>query len=543
MVAAVLVPLVVGGALVCSDRMPRPVGQRTASAVALAAAVASAACVGVTLVDRPVLDRPWVTAVGMRLSLGVDGISAPLLALTAAIGVLVVLYGIARPPQARYGTYLGCLLLVVGAALLTFLARDAVLFFLAFEIVLVPMWLLIKGFGDPATRDAAAARFVLYTVLGSTLMLVGILALTFAAGTADLTELARTRGSALGTTQQTIVAALLLVGLGIKVPLFPFHSWLPAAHTAAPTTGSVLLAAVLLKMGTYGVVRLAVGAVPEGFARLAPVVGVLAVVGILWGGLVCLVERSLKRLIAWSSVAHMGFVMLALAAGGTLGVQAALLGNIAHGVVSALLFFVVGGLKDRWHGDDLDTAREGLRDARPRLGLALVVGMAGSLALPGLATFWGEVLTILAAWDPAPGRPETLFAWLAVLAALGGVLAAAYALRVLRIVWAGGGAPGRAADERLRTDETRVDVARVDVARAGATRADETRDESLADGETPAGDPPTGAVAVASPDAVGAEWVVITVLVVAVLAVGVLPTALLAISEPDVLRMLGEVAR
>ena len=164
---------------------------------------------------------------------------------------------------------------------------------------------------------------------------------------------------------------------------------------------------------------------------------VLGAVGILWGGLACLVERDLKRLVAYSSVAHMGFVALGLASGTRTGLQAALFANVAHGVVSALLFVVVGGLKERWGSADLDTARAALREVAPRLGFALIVGLAASLGLPGLAGFWGEFLSVYAAWSPAADRPAGLFRAVAVVAALGTVLAAAYALRVARTVWAG----------------------------------------------------------------------------------------------------------
>ena len=192
----------------------------------------------------------------------------------------------------------------------------------------------------------------------------------------------------------------------------------------------MLLAAVLLKMGTYGLVRLPVATVPDGFGRLSPVLAVLGVVGIVWGALVCLVERDLKRLIAYSSVAHMGFVALALAAGTETGLQAALFANIAHGVISALLFVLVGGLKQRWGSVDLLVARPALRETSPRLGFLLVLGLAASLGLPGLAGFWGEFLSVYAAWAPAADRPRGLFVACAVVAAVGAALAAAYALRV-----------------------------------------------------------------------------------------------------------------
>ncbi|HET7477760.1 MAG TPA: NADH-quinone oxidoreductase subunit M [Dermatophilaceae bacterium] len=440
LVLTLALPAVVGTGLLVAGR-GGPGTERTANLVALVASVLTAAGAVAVVAQRPVLDQPWVPALGVRFAFGVDGISAPLVLLTALLGVAVVLHARAHPPTGGAPTsFYGCLLVVELGALASFLTRDAVLFFVAFETVLIPMWVLISQFGDDhdlAARADASGRFVLYTVLGSTLMLVGILALVHAAGTGDLSALAAQRGAGLTPAAQTAVAAILVLGLGIKVPLWPVHTWLPPAHTIAPTAGSVLLAAVLLKMGTYGVVRLAVAAVPGGFTRVAPLLGAAGAVGILWGGLACLVERDLKRLIAYSSVAHMGFVALGLASGTQTGLQAALFANLAHGLVSALLFFVVGGLKQRWGSADLDTARAALREVSPRLGFALVVGFAAALGLPGLVGFWGELTTVYAAWWPAADRPGGVFRAFAIAAVAGTALAAGYSLRVLRVVWAG----------------------------------------------------------------------------------------------------------
>jgi NADH-quinone oxidoreductase subunit M len=407
--------------------------------------------------------------------------------------VAVVAHARQHPPEGGSPTtFYGCLMLVELGALATFLTRDAVLFFIAFETVLVPMWVLISRYGDahdPAARADASGRFVLYTVLGSTLMLIGILALTSAAGTADLGALAAAHGGAIPRHTQVLVAALLLVGLGIKVPLWPVHTWLPPAHTVAPTAGSVLLAAVLLKMGTYGIVRLVVAPLPLGLGAAAPFLAAAGAVGILWGGLACLVENDLKRLIAYSSVAHMGFVALGLASGTATGLQAALFANVAHGVVSALLFFLVGGLKSRWGSADLRTARAALREVSPRLGLGLVVGFAASLGLPGLVGFWGEFLGMYAAWSPAADRPVTVMRIATVAAVLGTALAAGYALRVLRLVWAG--------------DRTAPALA----------------------------------------DARGVELIVVGALALAVVVLGVVPGPLLSTTSADVTRITSGVAR
>jgi NADH-quinone oxidoreductase subunit M len=441
LIGAMLIPAVTGTALLLSGRVFRPQTEGDANTISLVASVATAALVIVTVVARPVLNQSWLPSLGVRLHFAVDGISAPLLLLTAALGVAVVVHARSRPSHgASPASFYGCLQLVELGALATFFARDAVIFYVSFEIVLVPMWVLIARYGDShdlAARADASGRFVLYTVLGSTLMLIGILALVQASGTADLDALAAAHGAGIARHTQIIIAALLLVGMGIKIPVWPLHTWLPPAHTIAPTAGSVMLAAVLLKMGTYGVVRLAIAPLPLGFGALAPAFGILGVIGIVWGGLACLVENDLKRLIAYSSVAHMGFVVLGLSSGTTVGLQAALFANIAHGVVSALLFFIVGGLKERWGSADLATARAALREISPRLGIALVVGFAASLGLPGLVGFWGEFLAMYSAWNPAPDRPQTLMRVLVIVAVLGAGLAAAYSLRVLRLIWSG----------------------------------------------------------------------------------------------------------
>ena len=304
----------------------------------------------------------------------------------------------------------------------------------------MPIWVLISRFGDAhdlRARKDAAQRFVLFTAAGSTLMLVGILVLVASAGTSDLRALAAGAAASVTPERQVLVAALLVSGLAVKVPVFPLHTWLPPAHTIAPTGGSVLLAAVLLKMGTYGLVRLPVMTTPDGFAVVSPVLAVLGVVGIVWGALVCLVERDLKRLIAYSSVAHMGFVVLALATGSRTGLQAALFANIAHGLVAALLFVIVGGLKVRWGNVDLAVARPALRETSPRLGFLMILGLAASLGLPGLVGFWGEFFSVYAAWSPAQDRSRTLFVTLAVVAAVGAALSSGYALRVARVIWVG----------------------------------------------------------------------------------------------------------
>lgn len=401
------------------------------------------------------VDVPWIPGLGARLHLGLDGVSAPLVVLTALLGLLVCAYTIVVVPRpGRAPALLACLLTVVGGAVATFLALDLLVFFVAFETVLVPMWFVVAVWGDDAdvaARRDAAYRFVLFTALGSAVMLLGILLVAVRAGTTDLVELASQRGAGLDAGTQVAAAALLLTGLAVKVPGWPLHTWLPPAHTIAPTVGSVLLAGVLLKMGSYGMVRVAVPVVPDGVAALAPALAAVGVVGIFWGGLACLVERDLKRLVAFSSVAHMGFVLVGIASGTQQGLQGALFANIAHGVVSSLLFLVVGGIKDRHHSADLTRVGSGLRDRAPRLGWLLAVGAVAGFGLPGLAGFWGELLAVWGAWAGrdalGAGAP-----WVAALAALGAALAAAYLLRMLRRVWHGPPAGGPAVPDASATE-------------------------------------------------------------------------------------------
>ncbi|MEV0157328.1 NADH-quinone oxidoreductase subunit M [Micromonospora sp. NPDC050686] len=381
------------------------------------------------------LDLPWVPGLELRFHLGVDGISWPLVVLTALLTLLCCGYTLWRVPEgAGGGKALVALLLVVEVGILgTFLALDLVLFFLFFEVVLLPMYAVIAGWGGP-DRRRAARKFALYTLFGSVLLLVGVYVVVAAAGTADLVAL--TGGSGLSRGTQLAAFTLLALAFAVKSPLWPLHSWLPDAHTQAPTVGSVILAGVLLKMGTYGLIRVAVGVAPEGARWAAPVLGVLAVAAIIVGSLVCLAQDELKRLIAYSSVGHMGFVLLGVATLTATGIQAALIGNVAHGVITGLLFFLAGAVKDRAHTGAL-AELSGLRETAPRLAGLLGFAAVASLGLPGLAGFWGEAFAVVAAVQ----RGGPLWTTLAVLAAIGGALTAAYFLRLLRRVTHGRPSP------------------------------------------------------------------------------------------------------
>ncbi|MFD0518411.1 complex I subunit 4 family protein [Paractinoplanes durhamensis] len=373
------------------------------------------------------VDLSWVPALHLDFHLGVDGVSYPLVALTGLLTLLCCAYTMWRAPAGGSPRTLLVLLLILEAGILgTFLSLDLILFFLFFEVTLLPMYAVIAGWGGE-DRRRAARKFVLYTLFGSMLLLIGVLTVAVHAGTADLVAL--TGGTGLTKGTQYAAFALFAVAFAVKAPLWPLHTWLPDAHTQAPTVGSVILAGVLLKMGTYGLIRVGLGVTPLGAEWASPLLGILAAAAILAGALICLRQTELKRLIAYSSVGHMGFVLLSIATLTTTGVQAALLGNVAHGLITGLLFFLAGAIKDRAHTGELADLG-GLRETAPRLAGLLGFAAIASLGLPGLAGFWGEAFAVVAAVE----RGGVLWTILAVLAAIGGALTAAYFLRLLRKV-------------------------------------------------------------------------------------------------------------
>lgn len=387
---------------------------------------------------EPSTDVAWVPSLGLRLHLGVDGISSPLVLLTTGLTFLCAVYTLkVRPESGRPRGLIGLVLLLEVGMLGTFVALDLLLFFVLFEVVLVPMWFVIAYWGDatdPVGRVRAANTFILYTLLGSAVMLLGILLVGIKAGTFDIAVLTDRGGAGLSHGVQVVAFGAIALGLAVKTPMWPLHTWLPDAHTKAPTVGSVLLAGVMLKMGTYGLVRIAVPVVPEGAHELAPYLAGFAVVGILYGALACLVQRDVKRLIAFSSVGHMGFVLLGIATLTPTGINGALFANVAHGLITGLLFFLVGAIKDRHHTADLAELGGGLYERAPRLGGLLAFAAVASLGLPGLAGFWGEMLVLLGAFDPAPGLERTYFRVLMVLAGLGVVLTTVYFAALIRRV-------------------------------------------------------------------------------------------------------------
>ncbi len=381
-----------------------------------------------------VVDKTWIEVISSRYLLGLDGISLPLLAMTLLITPLVIIYSWNHFPEPRNPKAFLILVLVLHTGMLgSFVAQDLILFFVFFELVLLPMYFMIGVWGGE-NRQYAAIKFFLFTLFGSALMIVSFLAVFFVTGgeSFSMVELAkgvaeRNASGDLALSTQVLIFGGMFMGFGIKVPIFPFHTWLPDAHTQAPTQGSVILAAVLLKLGTYGFIRVALFILPEAAVEWAPWIGLLAVIGIIYGALGCLAQTDMKRLIAFSSVAHMGFVMLGIATLTDFGLNAALFGMVAHGLITGMLFFIAGSVKDRYHTLEIKRLG-GLLLKAPKLGWILGFCVMASLGLPGLAGFWGEFPAILAAYNPAPGLPEEIFRVYMVVAAIGTVLAAGYLL-------------------------------------------------------------------------------------------------------------------
>ena len=383
-----------------------------------------------------VVDRQWIELINSRFILGLDGLSMPLLLLTLGIMPLVFLYSWNHIPSPGNPKAFFALMLVLETGMVgSFLAQDLVLFFVFFEVVLLPMYFMIGVWGGEK-RQYASIKFFLYTLFGSAFLMVAFLAVYFlskdpvsgeALRTFDMRTLSAVGGSGIARTTAIIIFGGMFLGFGIKVPMFPFHTWLPDAHTQAPTQGSVILAAVLLKLGTYGFVRIALPILPEAARWWAPIIGVLAAIGIIYGALGCLAQTDMKRLIAFSSVAHMGYVMLGIATLTDFGINAAVFGMVAHGLITGMLFFVAGSMKERYHTLEIKRLG-GLLVQGPRMGWILGFAAMASLGLPGLAGFWGEFPAILSAYNPAEGLNVALFRTLMVVAAVGTVFAAGYLL-------------------------------------------------------------------------------------------------------------------
>ncbi|MGH7254816.1 MAG: NADH-quinone oxidoreductase subunit M, partial [Nitrospirales bacterium] len=363
----------------------------------------------------------WITAPPIAYSVGLDGISLPLFLMTTFLMPLCVLTSW-RSIESRVREFMVTLLVTETAMLGVFVALDFVLFYIFWEAMLIPMYLLIGVWGGP-NRVYAAIKFFLYTLAGSVLLLVAILVLFFQGGqTFDILLLSRVGYS---ETVQFWLFWALFAAFAVKVPMWPFHTWLPDAHVEAPTAGSVLLASVLLKMGTYGFLRFSLPMLPDASRALTPVMVVLSVIAILYGAYMALAQQDLKKLIAYSSVSHMGFVTLGIFGLNPQGIEGAVLQMVNHGITTGALFLLVGTIYERTHSR-LIADNAGLARPMPRYATFLVIFALSSLGLPGTNSFVGEFLVLVGTflWN----KPA------AVLASLGIILAAAYLLWMVQRV-------------------------------------------------------------------------------------------------------------
>ena len=371
----------------------------------------------------------WISGWGVSWYVGVDGLSLFLVLMTALIFPLAIV-GVDAEHSPK--PYYAWLLLLESGCLGVFVALDLIMFFLFFEIVLVPMYFLIGGWGH-GRRAYAATKFFLFTMFGSALMLVATVALAFlhasavdSAVTFDLIAIAESQSLATNTARWLFLAFAL--AFAVKVPLFPVHTWLPDAHTNAPTAGSVILAAVMLKLGTYGLIRFGLYLFPEASVYFAPLMVTLGVVGIIYGAIAAAMQRDLKRLVAFSSVAHLGFIVVGIFAINTEGITGGVLQMVNHGVSTGALFLLVGMIYERRHTREISELG-GLQKPAPMLAAVFTVVMLSSIGLPGLNGFVGELLVLLGAFNA--------HRWWAVVAASGVILAAVYLLWAYQRVFHG----------------------------------------------------------------------------------------------------------
>jgi len=375
------------------------------------------------------LSWPWIPGLGIGFSLGLDGLSLTMLALTGLLGAMAVLSGWTgiRERVPFFHMNLGLVLAGINGV---FLATDLFLFVFFWELMLIPMYFLIDLWGHE-NRHKAAVKFFLFTQIGGLLMLVAVIALVVLHAMASGTWTFALK-DLMGTVVSPVVGMLLMLGFfaafAVKLPAFPLHTWLPDAHTEAPTAGSVILAGLLLKTGGYGLIRFAVPLFPQASRAFAPVAIALAVAGIVYGGVMAFSQKDMKRVVAYTSVSHLGFVLLGLYAFTAQAVSGAVLQMVSHGISTGALFMLVGTLQDRIHTRELDRMG-GLWAQVPRMGAAALVLSMALVGLPGLVNFVSEFLVLVGTWPVSPVAT--------VLAGLGLVVATIYALRLFQSAFHG----------------------------------------------------------------------------------------------------------
>ncbi|MFN7678030.1 MAG: NADH-quinone oxidoreductase subunit M [Cyanobacteriota bacterium] len=370
---------------------------------------------------------PWIEGLGLTYSLAVDGLSLPLVVINGALSLVA---GICtRDISQRPRVYFALLLLISAAVNGAFLAQNLLLFLLFYELELIPLWLLISVWGG-AEKAAAATKFLIFTAMSGILILAAFLALAVLRGSADFSFLP-VSGEQLSLGSQMVLLAMLLVGFGIKVPLVPFHSWLPDAHTQASTPVSVLLAGVLLKLGTYGILRFGLGLFPEAWTQLAPWLAIWAAISVLYGSLAAIAQRDMKRMVAYSSVGHMGSILLAAAAATPVSLLGAEFQMVSHGLISALLFLLVGIVYRKTGTRDLEVLRGLLNPERglPFTGTLMILGVMASAGMPGMSGFISEFLVFRGSISAFPAAT--------LLCMVGSGLTAVYFLLLVNRVYFG----------------------------------------------------------------------------------------------------------
>ena len=363
----------------------------------------------------------WIEAFNIQYHLGVDGISMPLVILTTFLTVICMLAAFSSVKK-RVAQYIAAFLIMEGVMIGVFAALDAILFYIFWEAMLIPMYLIIGVWGG-ANRIYASIKFFLYTLLGSLLMLVAFIYLfNVTGGSFDIAEFHRTP---LAMNVQILIFIAFFTAFAVKIPMFPVHTWLPDAHVEAPTGGSVILAAIMLKMGGYGFLRFSIPITPDASHELAGFMITLSLIAVMYIALVALVQSDMKKLIAYSSISHMGFVTLGMFVFSAQGIEGAMVQMISHGFISGALFLCVGVLYDRLHSREISTYG-GVVKPMPVFGAFAVLFAMSNAGLPGTSGFVGEFLVILAAFDAN--------AWFAILAATTLILGAAYTLWMVKRV-------------------------------------------------------------------------------------------------------------
>lgn len=390
----------------------------------------------------------WMPAFGLRFSLGINAVSGLLIALTLVLGPICIIASRTAIKE-RVRTYYFWLLVLQSAMIGVFAARDVILFYIFFEFTLIPMFVLIGVYGS-TNRRAAAIKFFMYTFTGSVVALAGLVYVAYqhahghgGVWTFDIDTLATT-ARAMSFKEQCWVFGALMAGFAVKVPLFPVHTWLPLAHTEAPTAGSVILAGVLLKLGTYAIYSFVLPFVPEAVLYFAPLMATLAIIGIIAVGLVCWVQRDVKKLVAYSSVAHLGFCMLGMFALNVTGLKGSVLYMINHGLSTGAIFLCIGMLYERYHTRSMDELG-GLAKKMPIWACFMVFFAMASVGLPMLNGFVSEFMCLMGAWQAsdtwaaskmAYGTGGALGPKFAVVAGTGMIIAAIYTLYMVgRVVW------------------------------------------------------------------------------------------------------------